>query len=385
MHAARKVVGVGSVGTAAGSLLLVGRDDGDPLFLQAKEAQASVLERFVGASELRQPRRAGGGRPAADAGGERHLPRLDAHRASRRTGRATTTSASSTTGRAAPRSRRLRPPGAALYAPHLRRDARPRPRALGRPDRDRVLPGQGRRVRPGDRRLRRGYADQNERDYEAFAEAVRAGGSTRRPACDAAPPRVEGARAPSAGSGIDFGADAHSSPRAEPRSRRNIPAPSRSTSVRRYPCRIARATPPIAQEQKNRRRACGASPTAHPTRHQWFFLFQGCGSEAQIKERILLVSVKLLANPLPDEWVVKVGDFGAGQRECGQGNLREALSGRPAVRNARPAGRGGRRHVAEQSLRSPTISGAMADETQISLSEQLEEIGAQLDWVRGYL
>ena len=28
---------------------------------------------------------------------------------------------------------------------------------------------------------------------------------------------------------------------------------------------------------------------------------------------------------------------------------------------------------------------AMADETQIPLSEQLEEIGAQLDWVRGYL
>ena len=29
--------------------------------------------------------------------------------------------------------------------------------------------------------------------------------------------------------------------------------------------------------------------------------------------------------------------------------------------------------------------GAMADETQIPLAEQLEEIGAQLDWVRGYL
>ena len=31
------------------------------------------------------------------------------------------------------------------------------------------------------------------------------------------------------------------------------------------------------------------------------------------------------------------------------------------------------------------MRGAMADETQIPLSEQLEEIGAQLDWVRGYL
>jgi uncharacterized protein (DUF2252 family) len=45
---ARKVVGVGSVGTRAWIILLTGRDDSDPLFLQAKEAQASVLEEFVG-------------------------------------------------------------------------------------------------------------------------------------------------------------------------------------------------------------------------------------------------------------------------------------------------------------------------------------------------
>jgi uncharacterized protein (DUF2252 family) len=47
---ARKVVGVGSVGTRAWILLMEGRDETDPLFLQAKEAQASVLERFVGKS-----------------------------------------------------------------------------------------------------------------------------------------------------------------------------------------------------------------------------------------------------------------------------------------------------------------------------------------------
>jgi uncharacterized protein (DUF2252 family) len=51
VHMARKVVGVGSVGTRAWILLLLGRDDADPLFLQAKEAQASVLEDYVGASE----------------------------------------------------------------------------------------------------------------------------------------------------------------------------------------------------------------------------------------------------------------------------------------------------------------------------------------------
>jgi uncharacterized protein (DUF2252 family) len=53
VHAARKVVGVGSVGTRCYILLLVGRDDGDPLFLQVKEAQASVLERHLAPSEFR--------------------------------------------------------------------------------------------------------------------------------------------------------------------------------------------------------------------------------------------------------------------------------------------------------------------------------------------
>ena len=47
---ARKVVGVGSVGTRAWILLFQGIDGGDPLFLQAKEAQASVLSGFTKAS-----------------------------------------------------------------------------------------------------------------------------------------------------------------------------------------------------------------------------------------------------------------------------------------------------------------------------------------------
>ena len=50
VHAARKVVGVGSVGTRCWILLLVGRDEGDPLFLQIKEAGPSVLEGFLGPS-----------------------------------------------------------------------------------------------------------------------------------------------------------------------------------------------------------------------------------------------------------------------------------------------------------------------------------------------
>jgi uncharacterized protein (DUF2252 family) len=48
---ARKVVGVGSVGTRAWIALLMGRDGSDPLFLQLKEAEASVLEPFLGPSE----------------------------------------------------------------------------------------------------------------------------------------------------------------------------------------------------------------------------------------------------------------------------------------------------------------------------------------------
>jgi hypothetical protein len=49
---ARKVVGVGSVGTRAWIGLMMGRDGNDPLFLQIKEAEASVLEPFLGASEF---------------------------------------------------------------------------------------------------------------------------------------------------------------------------------------------------------------------------------------------------------------------------------------------------------------------------------------------
>lgn len=47
---ARKVVGVGSVGTRCHIVLLSGRVHGDPLFLQVKEAEASVLEPYVGRS-----------------------------------------------------------------------------------------------------------------------------------------------------------------------------------------------------------------------------------------------------------------------------------------------------------------------------------------------
>ena len=52
---ARKVVGVGSVGTRAFIVLLQGRDQQDPLFLQVKEATTSVLEDHLPKSRYRQP------------------------------------------------------------------------------------------------------------------------------------------------------------------------------------------------------------------------------------------------------------------------------------------------------------------------------------------
>jgi len=50
---ARKVVGVGSVGTRAWIVLLLGRDADDPLFLQVKEAETSVLEAHLGRSKFK--------------------------------------------------------------------------------------------------------------------------------------------------------------------------------------------------------------------------------------------------------------------------------------------------------------------------------------------
>jgi len=52
---ARKVVGVGSVGTRAFIVLLQGRDESDPLFLQVKEATAAVLEDHLPESQFKNP------------------------------------------------------------------------------------------------------------------------------------------------------------------------------------------------------------------------------------------------------------------------------------------------------------------------------------------
>ena len=78
---AHKVVGVGSVGARAFIVFLQGRDEHDPLFLQVKEASASVLEDHLPKSRYKQPGERVVQGPAADAGRERHLPGLDEGRA----------------------------------------------------------------------------------------------------------------------------------------------------------------------------------------------------------------------------------------------------------------------------------------------------------------
>ena len=72
-----KAVGVGSVGTWCAVGLFMAADN-DPIFLQVKEAKASVLEPYAGKSSASKPRRAGRGGPAPHAVGERHVPGMDA-------------------------------------------------------------------------------------------------------------------------------------------------------------------------------------------------------------------------------------------------------------------------------------------------------------------
>ena len=68
---ARKVVGVGSVGTRAWVVLMLGRDEDDPLFLQVKEAQRSVLQPHLGRSRYaNQGRRVVEGQRLMQAAGD---------------------------------------------------------------------------------------------------------------------------------------------------------------------------------------------------------------------------------------------------------------------------------------------------------------------------
>jgi uncharacterized protein (DUF2252 family) len=173
VHAARKVVGIGSVGTEALIALLVGRDDRDVLFLQVKEAQPSVLERFVGASEHdNHGRRVVVGQRLMQAASDIFLGWI---RIDEPVGHRDYYVRQLHDWKGGAEIETFRPEGATLYgrlcgATLARAHARWGDRIaiasyLGKGDTfDRALAD-----------FASAYADQNERDYEAFAEAVRTG------------------------------------------------------------------------------------------------------------------------------------------------------------------------------------------------------------------
>ena len=172
VDAARKVVGVGSVGTGAYIVLLQGRDEQDPLFLQVKEATKSVLEDHLPKSRFTHPGERVVARAAADASLQRHLPRLDEGRAgepllllapaARHEGLGGRRRNAAGDARVLCRAWR----GHTLARAHARSgDAIAIAAYLGNKDRfDQSITDFAER-----------YADQNDRDYRAFTKAIKSG------------------------------------------------------------------------------------------------------------------------------------------------------------------------------------------------------------------
>ncbi len=174
VHMARKVVGVGSVGTRCWIVLMMGRDESDPLFLQAKEAPPSVLERFVGPSQYRhQGQRVVAGQHLMQAATDIFL------------GWQRVTDSEGTTRdyyirqfqdwKGSVQVDSLKVPGATLYA---RFCATALARAHARwGDRIAIATylGAGAAFDRALADFASRYADQNERDYEALAAAVKSG------------------------------------------------------------------------------------------------------------------------------------------------------------------------------------------------------------------
>ena len=168
---ARKVVGVGSVGTRAFIVLLQGRDERDPLFLQVKEATASVLEDHLPKSRFKQPgERVVQGQRMMQAASDIYLGWTKGVEANRwlywRQLRDMKGSAVVEA---------MTPVGLRFYAgicgwtlarAHARSgDAVALAEYLGKSDKfDRSITDFSQR-----------YADQNERDYQAFAQAIQSG------------------------------------------------------------------------------------------------------------------------------------------------------------------------------------------------------------------
>ena len=173
VHGARKVVGIGSVGTDALVALMVGRDDRDVLFLQAKEAQPSVLEPYVGASEHdNHGRRVVVGQRLMQAASDIFLGWI---RLQRPGGPRDYYLRQLHDWKGGAEIETFRPEGATLYG---RICGVTLARAHARwGDRIAIASylGGGDTFDRAVAQFAAGYADQNERDYETFAEAVRSG------------------------------------------------------------------------------------------------------------------------------------------------------------------------------------------------------------------
>jgi uncharacterized protein (DUF2252 family) len=174
VHTAYKMVGVGSVGTRCYIMLMLGRDHNDPLFLQTKEAQASVLERFVGQSTYRHHgQRVVAGQRLMQAATDIFLGWMQAKGGDGVTRDYYVRQFHDWKGSADIDSMLV--PGAAVYA---RICAATLARAHARwGDRIAIASYLG-KADTFDRAIAdfsRAYADQNEKDYQAFAAAVKSG------------------------------------------------------------------------------------------------------------------------------------------------------------------------------------------------------------------
>ena len=168
---ARKVVGVGSVGTRAYIVLLMGRDQSDPLFLQVKECTRSVLEDHLPASRYRQPgERVVQGQRMMQAASDIFLGWAPGAEANRhyywRQLRDMKASADVESMPPAVLTLYARECGWTLARAHAR---------SGDPIAIAAYLGKGNDFDSAAADFSRSYADQNERDFAAFADAVRTG------------------------------------------------------------------------------------------------------------------------------------------------------------------------------------------------------------------
>ena len=168
---AHKVVGVGSVGTRAFIVLLQGRDHDDPLFLQVKEATASVLEDHLPRSRYRHPgERVVQGQRLMQAASDIFLGWSKGHEANRylywrqlrdMKGSALVES--------------MVPAALTFYAQVCGRTLARAHARSGDPVAVAAYLGKKDRFDQAVTDFSERYADQNERDYDAFAAAIRSG------------------------------------------------------------------------------------------------------------------------------------------------------------------------------------------------------------------